>query len=591
MNRIQHGHHYGDTVSSSQLKLTMKAEVANLNRLVHTTRTRFPLTFIYHSHDTSPPTHLQLERFAPTHSLRSLTMASKLRDFVQQRDGALSPQNGQRSNPSRQAIAANARVRIGQPLTQHNQKTPAQSAIPSRGVGNAQNTSATIQPALHHRPSLQRQKNDPYDTDAESIDTTINQSVVQPENELQGQHHNEAPPGIPGCGEGERIDEFSDDFEGDEFDQYEFTEEEVMFLQQQGLSHLSRREAVEFLQRARPHNFRTIDGDSYPTTTDGEVSEIVGPVVEDVASDPLSPSPRRPEMESHPVSRSFQPRTVAEIPHKIVPNQPSIFQHSANLRDQQRLSSQHTKQHKQDHQGKTLPLISNQLPYTRTSRNNDYVPTANQYIHQHVIATNDRPQQSKSHPIQAVNTKIPSKRPAASRTQVVPIIQQPLSPIDGTAPFTLTDYDQGTLQAMSYDQLKNESFDTNPGIDDAVLPDDIAQKSLTERLEFVQKNLEADHQSTFFRSLPTSEWEDAGDWFLDQFSSIVRRTKEARQKKRKLAQEFEAEVEKRHNHVFKKQQQVEEAMSKMKAQGEGLVPKSPRASKSPKPKKRVKDER
>jgi flagellar hook-basal body complex protein FliE len=86
--------------------------------------------------------------------------------------------------------------------------------------------------------------------------------------------------------------------------------------------------------------------------------------------------------------------------------------------------------------------------------------------------------------------------------------------------------------------------------------------------------------------LPTTEWEDAGDWFLDQFSSIIKRTKEARQKKRKLAQEFEKEVEKRHKHVSKKQHQVESAMSKMQTQGQGLVPRSPKPSVSPRPKKR-----
>jgi hypothetical protein len=38
--------------------------------------------------------------------------------------------------------------------------------------------------------------------------------------------------------------------------------------------------------------------------------------------------------------------------------------------------------------------------------------------------------------------------------------------------------------------------------------------------------------------------------------------------------------------VSKKQHQVKDAMDKMQSQGEGLVPRSPRPSKSPKPKKR-----
>jgi DNA-binding protein H-NS len=101
----------------------------------------------------------------------------------------------------------------------------------------------------------------------------------------------------------------------------------------------------------------------------------------------------------------------------------------------------------------------------------------------------------------------------------------------------------------------------------------------------VQKNLDVGQQSEFFRSLPTTEWEDAGDWFLDQFQNIVQRIRQARQKKRKLAQDFEAEVEKRYEHVSKRQNQVQHAMDRMKEQGEGLVPRSPKPSKSPRPKR------
>ena len=132
---------------------------------------------------------------------------------------------------------------------------------------------------------------------------------------------------------------------------------------------------------------------------------------------------------------------------------------------------------------------------------------------------------------------------------------------------------------MSYGQLRNESFDTNPRARPSVPSKEDLQKPLVERLELVQQNPDAVQQSEFFQSLPTTEWEDAGDWFLDRFQDIIRRTKEARQKKRKLAQEFEAEVEKRHEHVSKRQHQVQQAMEKMKSQGEGLVPRSPRSRK------------
>jgi hypothetical protein len=162
-------------------------------------------------------------------------------------------------------------------------------------------------------------------------------------------------------------------------------------------------------------------------------------------------------------------------------------------------------------------------------------------------------------------------------------MQQPVEqlPVEELEAVPYEDYDEKTLSKMSYEELKNESFDTDPHARPSVLTEDELRKPLVERLRLVQMTLDAGQQSEFFRSLPTTEWEDAGDWFLDQFQDIIKRTKQARQKKRKLAQDLEAEVEKRYEHVSKRQHQVQQAMDKMKAQGEGLVPRSPRPSKSP----------
>lgn len=183
---------------------------------------------------------------------------------------------------------------------------------------------------------------------------------------------------------------------------------------------------------------------------------------------------------------------------------------------------------------------------------------------------------------------MPSEPHAPHKRQpLVPAIQEPVAQQQSVKQASTEeleavsheDYDHKTLFGMSYEQLRNESFDTDPRARPSVLSKEDLQKPLVERLELVQQNPDAVQQSEFFQSLPTTEWEDAGDWFLDRFQDIIRRTKEARQKKRKLAQEFEAEVEKRHEHVSKRQHQVQQAMEKMKSQGEGLVPRSPRSRK------------
>lgn len=153
-------------------------------------------------------------------------------------------------------------------------------------------------------------------------------------------------------------------------------------------------------------------------------------------------------------------------------------------------------------------------------------------------------------------------------------------PVDDPEP-PAEDYDTPALFNLSYDQLRDEDFDDEPRGKTKVIADDMQQRGLPERLVHVQKNFNPAAQDKFFRTLPTREWEDAGEWFLDQFSDIITRAKDARQNKRKLARDFEDEVEKRYRRVAKRQQNVETALDGMKTKGQGLIPKSPRASKEP----------
>ena len=202
-----------------------------------------------------------------------------LQNFVKQRDRAGSPQNaqsGQRINPDRQAIAANAKVSMKKAPSAQQPQQELPSVIPSRGLGNAQNSSAAMQHAPQRRHSGQGQKHDPYDTDAESIDTTMNQSVIQvEESEARDLNHQQHSGNIDPDEEFDEDDEVSDEGEDgeDEYDDYALTHEDVRYLEEQNLGHVSRHEAIAFLRETRPHVFRTIDGDSYPTTTEGDPNE------------------------------------------------------------------------------------------------------------------------------------------------------------------------------------------------------------------------------------------------------------------------------------------------------------------------------
>jgi hypothetical protein len=525
-----------------------------------------------------------------------------------------------------------AKGRGGRPITPQNErqataaitkipmKNGVPSGLPARGVSNAQNSSAPMQPGPQRRVSGQPQghgvKRDPFDTDAESIDTTVNQSVVQVEDSKQRyqqhQHNGQV------AGDGEVSDDDEEEYEEEEyedFDDYVFTKDNIEYLRHNNLLHLSHNDKIGFLQQAaRDGGLPTVDGDSYPTTTNGEPSELGGG--QEAPSDyhdeggPVSPSPQRPNLRFQS-TRPFasQPQKQQQQPNMPLPShgmqkQTSLFQQAAGFRDQARSTVPHAQYAGQNAEHYTPAQPSSQPP-THSQANLPIVPAiaSHAFTHPNAYGQVSKSSQHASRQLpgpsrsqvqfQATNTKpvepqaLP-KRLSSARAKPEPVVQQPpveQASIEEVQAGPDGDYDHDTLFQKQYDDLKNEDFDTDPRAKPAMLHEEDLQKPLEERLDIVQKNLDAGQQSDYFRSLPTAEWEEAGDWFLDQFSSIIQRTKQARQSKRKLAQGFEDEVEKRHKHVSKKQHQVEQAMDRMKAQGEGLVPRSPRPSKSPRPKR------
>jgi flagellar hook-basal body complex protein FliE len=524
------------------------------------------------------------------------------------RGRAGSPQNARPGTSARRlAVAANAKASMKEASAF--QKPQAHSAIPTRGL-SAQNVSATMQRYPQRRQSDQDQvqKRDPYDTDAESLDTTVNQSVVQVEDSQnrnqQHSHHSQlGQPGQPG-------DELTDDEEGPEekedenmFEDDELASEDLQRLEQQDLLDLSHDERVAFLQQSQSHGFPMVEGDSYPSTTDGLPTEWEGgeeQLFEDRDDHGgVSPLPQRTAPTSHsfrtsapqPYQRTQQP-IMRPATHGV--QKPSVLEKSANIRGQQRSTAQYNQHLQQGHQQNGAALPSSQPPtYSQANPGPGSAPplypSVRQLAQVQFGSTSQRTQRQPLGPAHvhfqsstSVGPAVPTRHPVPAPSREEPAVQQ-TQESDSAIP--IVDYDPETLFAMKYDQLKEENFDIDPRAGPQILTDDILQKPLAERLQFVRKNIEPSRQSEFFHSLSTTDWEDSGNWFLEQFQGIVQRTREARQKKRKLAREFEEEIEKRHKHVSKKQQQVEEAMNKMKAQGEGLVPKSPKPTRSPRPKR------
>ncbi|KAF2623737.1 hypothetical protein BU25DRAFT_173716 [Macroventuria anomochaeta] len=529
---------------------------------------------------------------------------SALQNFVKgSRNGRPgSPQNGQPVN--RQAIAANARVQMKPGVA----RPPTAQGLHARGESVAQHQSASLQPQhLQRRPSGEGRKRDPWETDAESsIDTTVNQSGVEVENSPQVDQQLLQPDNEESETGGD--EEASGEDEFDEEEEPEIDETLNEYLAQHNMAHASHEERMRFLQETQPQLFRTIDGDSYPTTTDGnptELDEQQEPLFEDLGSP--SPSPQRlpqhgtnaPLFNQQPLQRN----SASDVPHAntAMPQNSKLWRQGAQIRGQQRTDGAVHVRGQSGQQHKTaLPPTSRPATYSQVSREQGLAAPPTAHPRPEVVIQGDSgglPQRSSRLPTgpRRIQNPVPkitepaaiSKHASTARAKVVPIVQQHVEPAPIEEPPTLPDgdYNPDVLFKMDYDQLRDESFDRNPHEADPVLPEDMRDKSLDERLLFAQHKLDPAAQFEFFSALPTNEWEDAGDWFLDQFSAIIKRTREARQKKRKAARDFEQQIEERHKHVAKKQRLVEGAMAKMKAQGEGLVPKSPRASKSPRPRR------
>jgi hypothetical protein len=518
--------------------------------------------------------------------------------------GAASPQNGRPS--SRTHFAAQARVK-SEDIRNYQAQQNTSNHVPNRG----EYPSAIPQPQ-HQTFDQQSHVHDPYDTDAKSIDTTIDHSTVVFEDyQMNEDEHVEAVDAERSEYDEEGEDEDEDEGEEEEDDESAQEENELYRLNKSHYEDYvanTRDQPQDVQRQLRQHllreqdaeDFGRIEGDSYPSTTDGEPSEWKeNQAVSEVHDYGTSvvPQHHQPDIKpTVPQALSQQHNPGGPSPNIVVtgrttPDTKKIFREGANLRDRQR--------HEMDMKAREgPPRRANGT--TQPIYQANYDPAA-LHFHQNSMQEKNPPQRGFRQPLQNPQTAASTSQAVNSYQPPDPAISVPAhanGPENGqfvqtavleedqeesTTP--ICDYDHEVLVEMSYDRLKGESFDTVPRAKSPVLSDDVSSKPLVDRLEFVHKNLDRQKQSAFFNSLPTNEWEETGDWFLDRFSSIIKSSREARQKKRKVAHDFEEEIEKRHQHVSKRQQQVEGAMAKMKAQGEGLVPRSPRPPKTPKTRK------
>jgi hypothetical protein len=133
------------------------------------------------------------------------------------------------------------------------------------------------------------------------------------------------------------------------------------------------------------------------------------------------------------------------------------------------------------------------------------------------------------------------------------------------------DYDDAELHAMSYADLHKQAFDFDPqtaALQQTAVPP--AGGSIEERLEHYKSKGSMD-QHEFFTHISIDEWDEAGDWFLAQFGSIMQRLKQARKAKRQLVQQFEDEIAVREEAVRTKVDGIGRTLEDLKQEGQTMM--------------------
>ncbi|KAL1960955.1 hypothetical protein VTO42DRAFT_4843 [Malbranchea cinnamomea] len=154
-----------------------------------------------------------------------------------------------------------------------------------------------------------------------------------------------------------------------------------------------------------------------------------------------------------------------------------------------------------------------------------------------------------------------------------------LSPVSSKRPLSATttiptpfvsDYPPNILRGKSFADLEGESFDYNPAPPKPIFPPQEPAPPLAERLTRL-KSLTDDQRRAFFSSLTMAEWEESGDWLIEQFSIILQKTKEARAERRKVAAVFEAEIKRRYELAENEGRDVRKRLDEMRSGGMGVL--------------------
>jgi hypothetical protein len=183
------------------------------------------------------------------------------------------------------------------------------------------------------------------------------------------------------------------------------------------------------------------------------------------------------------------------------------------------------------------------------------------------------------HARQHIQPNIDSQKPV--HTAALPLVTQlrkrsredsapnshPATPVPSEPEFQPLDYDVEKLKQMPFEALQNQSFDADPSRQSQPSQGRFAENTKLENKLSLVKSTELAQQEEFLKSLTMDEWEEAGDWFLQQFTDIVGKMRDARKEKRKITMKYEAEVAARYEVVDNRKKDMDQIMQNIRTQG------------------------
>lgn len=141
---------------------------------------------------------------------------------------------------------------------------------------------------------------------------------------------------------------------------------------------------------------------------------------------------------------------------------------------------------------------------------------------------------------------------------------------------TILDYPPEQLFDLKFNDVASQNFDVSPSHPHAHGHHEMMEWDTLEGNLLKARKLDWDEKVKFFATLTIDEWENAGNWFQEQFADTMKKMTAVRRTKRKLAADFEKEIKGRHDDVVRKRRATDAALQAMRESGGKVLESTPR---------------